>query len=142
MAETSRNLFEDFGEGPRSVNVFEDAAALPFQFGFNLRKSRQSGSLAAHLAFQRPASDASDNYDHEQKADEDSEVANVEQGRPGDDLNIIEGTQQDIERRLIVEWIGIHGYANARDPDCGSQWNLQHRRDRPGNGRVAVNCRK
>src|SRR5271157_1684801 len=54
-----RDLLENLSQGPRTIDVFEDATAAVFKGG-------QSGGLSAHIALQSPASDAYDDYDRQQ----------------------------------------------------------------------------
>ena len=92
-----RDFLEDLSQGTGAVDVFEDAAAPPL----DVRPMRPVWRRT--LRSRVPASGAHGEYHHEQQADEEDEVANVEQGRAGDDRNIVKGAQQDIERDLVVE---------------------------------------
>jgi len=92
------NLHENLGEGPRFVDVLENAAALPLQVDFDLRASRHDGGLAPHLVFQGPAPGGHDEDHDQERTEGQKEIARVEQGRPDDDGNIIKVTQQDVIR--------------------------------------------
>jgi hypothetical protein len=84
--DQANDLFEDFGQGARTVDVLKDVAAALFELGhlasqgsFGLRSGSQRGCLAAYLPFQRPGAGATgEDYD-QQHADEQNEVANIQQ---------------------------------------------------------------
>ena len=130
-----RDLLDDLSERTRAVDVLEDAAAPALDVS-------HGGVLAAHFALHDPAPGPGGEEQHQQHADEKDEVANVQQRRPGDDRNIVEGTQQDVEWYLLfgrVDGVGLHDHADAGDADPGSRRNLPHRRKGSVGGRMAIN---
>src|ERR1035438_5312977 len=108
-----RDLFDDFSEWPGAVDVFENAAAPLFDEG-------QTGGLPAHSVLDGPAPGADREDDQKQHADENYEVANVQQRGSGDDRNIVRSAHEDVERHLAVEWIRVLDDADAGDADSGA----------------------
>lgn len=79
------DLFEDFGERARSVDIFEDAASSLFELGhsafvlsFGLNTSGRRRGLPSYLAFEGPTPCTHPDHNDEQQTDKEREVANVE----------------------------------------------------------------
>src|ERR1700677_3389108 len=80
------NFLQNLGQRPRSVEVFEDAAAALFDLshavierGLGLNASSQGSGLAADFAFQSPSLDAKGEDDYQQKSDHDQQVSDAQQ---------------------------------------------------------------
>ena len=84
------DLFDDAGEGFRSVDVFEDAAAPPLEVGLYLRAGGHRKRLPAYPAFEDPAPDDDHKHNGKQQGNDANQVAYAQQRRPCDNGKIVD----------------------------------------------------
>ena len=81
-----------------------------------------------HFVLELPSPAADYGHDRKQQADEEHQIANVQQRGILDDFNVVEGAQQNFEGYLASEGVGVFRDADAGDSDSGIDFNLLHGR--------------